>query len=127
MGTTYDPFLNQSYLASPSRLQNFCPQLSATVTTAGTSGSITFSGQTGATRSTFKITNRGTHGAYIAWGVTTATAVASSGTPAANCDYVAAGAILTQDFQSSSGLVDTIGYIWDGAATQLEISSGSGQ
>lgn len=124
---TIDPWVNQSLISQQMRMDNFCPKLSAKLTTSGTSGSITFSPITGALRTTFKITNHGTNGAYIGWGKTTATAVASSGTPAANCDYVAAGAILTQDFQSANGPVDTIAAIQDTGSTVLEISLGFGQ
>lgn len=121
------PYLYNSQLAKVVNVENFCPQLSAKLTTSGSSSSITFPAVTGTIRTTFKITNKGNAGAYIAWGNTTATAVASSGTPAAGCDYIAAGAILTQDFQSSSGPVDTIAAIQDVSATTLEISYGFGQ
>ncbi len=131
MATTFDSRINQSYLAQQMTMQNFCPQLSAKLAVAGTSASITFTPLTGALRSTFKITNKGTAGAYIAWGVGSATAIASTSTPAAFCDYVAAGAILTQDFQSSTnpstGPIDTIAAIQDTGATTLEITYGSGQ
>lgn len=121
------PMTGQSLLAQQILDQNFCPQLSAKLAVAGTSASVTFTPLTGTIRQTFKITNKGTSGAYIAWGKGTATAVASTGTPAANCDYVAAGAILTQDFQISTGPVDTIAAIQDTGATTLEISIGFGQ
>lgn len=119
--------LYQSPLAMQTQMQNFSPILSAKLATSGTSGSITFSPLSSSTRSTFKITNKGTAGAYIGWGVSSATAVASSGTPTANCDYVAAGAILTQDFQSANGIVDTIAALQDTGTTTLEISYGFGQ
>lgn len=130
--TNIQPFGNKSLLATQTLMQNFCPQLSAKLTTSGTSASVTFTPLTGSQRQSFKITNKGTKGAYIAWGVGSATAVASSGTPAALCDYVAAGAILTQDFQISTGTVDTIAAIQgadtqDNGATILEISLGFGQ
>lgn len=117
---------NQSLLAMPIASQNFCPQYSAKLAVAGTSASITFPILSGTTRTTFKITNKGTTGAYIAWGTTTATAVASSGTPAVNCDYIAAGAIMIQDFQLTTGVVGTIAAIQDTTATTLEISVGFG-
>lgn len=119
---------NSSLLAVPTAIQNFTPQLSAKLAVTGTSASITFSPVTGMARQTFKITNKGTSGAYLAWGNASATAVASTSTPAANCDYIAAGAILTQDFQLSSGaIVNTIAAIQDTGATTLEISIGFGQ
>lgn len=123
---------NQSLLAQQMLSQNFNPSLSAKLTTSGTSVSVTFTPLTGTIRTTFKITNKGTKGAYLGWGSGSATAVASSGTPAANCDYIGAGATLTQDFQSASGIVDTIAAI-EGSDTEdsgsniLEISIGYGQ
>lgn len=122
-----DPYLNQSFISQQMRMDNFTPKLSAKLTTAGTSGSVTFSPITGTLRTTFKITNHGANGAYIGWGHGTATAVASTTTPAANCDYIAAGAIITQDFQSAAGPVDTIAAIQETGSTVLEISIGFGQ
>jgi hypothetical protein len=124
------PYANQSLIAQPIIAQNFIPRLSAKLAVAGTSAFVTFTPLTGTNRTTFKITNKGTSGAYIAWGMAsqgTVTAIASSSTPAANCDYVAAGAILTQDFQIVGGIVDTIAAIQDTATTTLEISIGFGQ
>lgn len=119
---------NGSALAVPINPQNFCPQLSAKITTSGSSGSITFSPVTGTLRQTFCVTNSGTNGAYLGWGVGSATAVASSGTPTANRHFIAAGQTQVLDFQSSSGVVNTIAAIQDsGGATTLEISIGSGQ
>lgn len=119
---------NQSFLAQSINSQNFCPQQSAKITTGAGSTSVTFPTTTGAIRQTFKITNHGANGAYLGWGRTTATAVASTGTPTANCDYIAAGAILTQDFQiTAGGAVDTIAAIQDTASTVLEVSIGFGQ
>lgn len=123
-----NPYTNQSLIAQQILDQNFCPKLSAQLAVAGTSASVTFSTTTGTIRQTFKITNKGTHGAYLAWGHGSATAVASSSTPAAMCDYIAQGAILTQDFQvGTGGPVDTIAAIQDGGTTTLEISIGFGQ
>ncbi|MFA7278775.1 MAG: hypothetical protein WC100_01660 [Sterolibacterium sp.] len=121
------PATGQSLLAQQILDQNFCPQLSAILAVGAASASITFTPVTGRNRQTFKITNKGDNGAYIAWGYGSATAVASSATPAVNCDYVAAGAILTQDFQVAAGPVNTIAAIQDGGATNLEISIGFGQ
>lgn len=127
MATTFNPWANQSYLAQQVLIQNFVPKLSAKLAVTGTSASITFTPLTGVTRTTFKLTNKGSSGAYIAWGVTTATAVASTSTPAVSCDYIASGAILVQDFQSVDGIVDTIAAIQDTGATTLEISIGFAQ
>lgn len=125
---TINPFVNQSLIAQQVSIQNFCPKLSANLAVTGTSAKVTFSPLTGATRTTFKITNKGSNGAYIAWGTGgNATAVASTSTPAAMCDYVGAGSILTQDFQLSTGVVDTIAAIQDSGGTTLEISIGFGQ
>jgi hypothetical protein len=125
----------------PTLLQNFAPRLSAKIATSGTSQSVTFTllskvgegvftNPKGAFRTTFKISNKGTAGAYIGWGTGSATAVASSGTPTADCDYVAAGAIMVLDFENASEnsqfLVDTIAAIQDAATTTLEISIGFG-
>jgi len=125
-------FKNQSYLAQPAIAQNFVPQISAKLATGTESASVTFVPITGVIRTTFKITNKGTKGAYLGWGYNTATATASSGTAAASCDYIAAGAILTQDFQASEGPVNTIAAIQggdtqDNSSTTLEISIGFGQ
>lgn len=119
--------LNSSLLSAPITIVNFTPQLSAKLTTSASSGSITFATTTGTLRQTFCITNTGANGAYLGWGHTTATAVASSGTPTANCQYIAAGAILTLDFQLSTNIVDTIAAIQSVGATTLEISIGYGQ
>lgn len=126
-----------SYFSQPVTANNFTPCQSAQlgVSNAGATGSqsVTFTVVPGgANRSTFKITNSGTKGCYIAAGAGTATAVVStttpqpsSGTAVSNCDYVAAGAILTQDYPA---LTDTIAAICNGTdTTALEISIGYGQ
>lgn len=124
----------KSVFAAPVTMQNFCPQLSAklTVSNSGASGSasVTFTPLTSVGRSTFKITNTGTKTAYIAWGTGSATAVAATATPAVNCDAIAAGTILTQDYINTSvtTTVDTIAAICAGTdTTTLEITYGSGQ
>jgi hypothetical protein len=134
---TISPNTNQSLLAQQIIAENFTPKLSAKIVTGSTSSGITFAPLTGTTRTTFKITNKGTKGAYLGWGSGTATAIASSATVvAANCDYIGAGAILTQDFQVSAagntGVVDTIAAIEgpdseDNGTTTLEITIGFGQ
>lgn len=133
MATNFDSRINQSYLAQQMTMLNFCPQISAllAVTSHTVPVSITFTPLTGSLRSTFQITNKGAAGAYIGWGVGTATAQASTPTPAANCHYVAAGAILVLDFQSSTnpstGPIDTLAAVFDASSTNLEITYGSGQ
>lgn len=127
----------QSQLSVPIQANNFIAYQSAqlSVSNAGASGSqsVTFTAvPDGVNRVTFKITNSGTKGCYIASGKNAATAVTSSSTPTptsgtavSTCDYVAAGSILTQDFV---GGTNTIAAICAGTdTTVLEISIGSGQ
>lgn len=126
------PAYNNNAIAQKVTMLNFAPQLSGQLSVTGASSSITFSPITSQLRSTFKITNKGTHGAYIAWGTGSATAVVSPVAPLApiaGCDYVAAGAILTQDFYNTTDgtLIDTIAAIQDTGSTTLEISYGPGQ
>ena len=113
---------------------NFIAIQSSQLAVTNTSASVTFTAVPGTLRVTMKITNTGTKGCYIASGKTTATAVASqnatplpaSGTPiVSNCDYVAAGSILTQDYIQGT---DTIAAITAGSdTTTLEVSIGYGQ
>lgn len=117
---------NQSLIAQQVIAENFVPQKSAQIAVSAASSSVTFTGLTGTLHTTFKITNKGTSGAYIAWGVGSATAVVSTSTPAANCDYIPAGAVEVLDFQASTGIVNTIAAIQDAAPTTLEISMGFG-
>ncbi len=124
---TYNPRKNFSLIAQRVITENFCPQFGASLAVSGTSSSITFPVVTGQQSQTFLITNKGDNGAYLGWGHTSATAVVSSGTPVANCCYIASGAILTLDFQLDTGIVDTIAAIQDGGSTTLEISIGFGQ
>lgn len=128
----------QSLLSIPVQSNNFVPVQSVqlAVSNAGATGSAskTFTVVPGTGRVTMKITNSGTKGAYVATGSGSATAVASSGTPTpaasssvtvATCDYVAAGAILTQDYLAGT---DTIAAICAGSdTTTLEITIGYGQ
>lgn len=124
---SFNNSVNGSLLSQPMTVNNFCPQYSAKITTSGTSGSITFPVTTGTLSQTFKITNKGSNGAYLGWGKSSAAAVASSTTPTAHCDYIGAGEVLTQNFQISTGVVDTIAAIQETGATTLEISIGFGQ
>lgn len=126
------PNVGQSIPVATNMMINFCSQSSAKITTSGTSQPIVFPavGNTLKGRQTYKITNTGaSNGAYLAWGHGSATAVASSTTPAPNCDYIAPGAILTQDVLLDSGLpANVIAVIQDGGGTTtLEISIGFGQ
>lgn len=128
-----------SQLSMPIITNNFTPVQSAqlVVSNSGASGSqsIVFTTVPGTGRVTFKFTNSGTKGCYIATGPGSATAVASTATPTpafsssvsavATCDYVAAGAIITQDYAPGT---TTIAAICGGAdTTTLEISIGMGQ
>ena len=123
----------QSYLAVPTSIQNFRPLVSALLAVGTTSTSITVGAASlvGSTCSTFKITNKGSNGAYLGWGNSnagsTTVAITSSSTFVPFCDYIAKGAILTQDFQSVNGIVDTLAAIGDGGATTLEVTYGYGQ
>lgn len=123
----------QSSFTQPVSANNFVALQSVQLGVTSTSAQKTFTAIPGTLRVTMKITNSGTKGCYIASGKTTATAVASSGTPTptsgtpivANCDYVAAGSILTQDYIQGT---DTIAAITFGSdTTTLEISIGYGQ
>ncbi len=125
----------KSLLSTPSQINNFMPLQSVQLSVTNVSASKTLPAATQYTgqRVTFKITNSGSKGAYLATGATTAIAVASSGTPApasgnpiaATCDYIAAGAILTQDYAPGT---DTIAAICAGTdTTTLEITFGTGQ
>lgn len=127
----------KSQLTQQFQANNFVPIQSAklTVSNAGATGSasVTFTAKPGTQRVTMKITNSGTKGCYLATGHTTATAVASSSTPTptagtpiiATCDYIAAGAILTQDYVQGT---DTLAAICAGSDTSvLEVSIGYGQ
>lgn len=105
------------------------------VSNAGVSGSqsITFSDVAGGLKMTLKITNAGTKGCYLASGIGSATAVVSTSTPqpvsgvevVSNCDYIAAGSILTQDYPPGT---NTFAAICSGTdTTVLELSTGYGQ
>lgn len=124
--STFNQRKSFSPIAQRSIIENFCPQLSAKITTSGTSQSITFSTVTGQNSQTFCIANTGDEDAYVGWGHTTATAVASSGTPTAHCHCIPGGSVEILDFQSSTAIIDTIAAIQGGGATTLEISIGFG-
>lgn len=122
-----------SQLSQPFQANNFIAVQSVQLAVTGTTASKTFTDIPGTLRITAKITNAGTKGCYLASGRTTATAVVSSGTPTptnsanavATCDFIAAGAILTQDYVPGT---DTFAAICGGAdTTTLEISIGYGQ
>lgn len=128
-----------SYLSQHVRMDNFSASLSGKITTSGTSSRFTFSPITGNQTTTFQITNKGDKGAYLAFGVGSATAVASAAynamtnTGQPSCIYIAAGAILVMDATNTgSGPINTIAAIQgsdtaDNGATILEISIGYGQ
>lgn len=122
-----NPWQYQSALAQQVNPQNFSPSQFVKLAVAGTSASVKFTTITGTIRPTFVISNKGTNGAYIAWGAGSATAVASTGTPQAYGHYIPAGVVETLDLQSSTGPTDTIAAIQDAGATTLEISYGQGQ
>lgn len=125
------PNVSQSLPVATNLNINFVATYSAKITTSGTSQSITFPAvnNTLKGRQTWKITNTSTtNGAYIAFGHGSATAVASGSTPALNCDYIGAGAIITQDALLDNGTTgDTIAVIQSVGGVTLEISIGFGQ
>lgn len=128
----------QSLLSVPMQTNNFTPVQSAalTVSNSGATGSqsVTFTVIPGTGRVTYKITNSGDKGAFVATGPGSATAVVATGTPTpaaaspptvATCDYIAAGAIITQDYAPGT---TTIAAICGGSdTTTLQISIGFGQ
>lgn len=126
------PPIMQSKLSQPFQANNFIAVQSAQLAVTNSSGSITFTDLPGTIRVTAKITNTGTVGCYLASGAGSATAVVSSSTPqpangtgaVANCDCIAAGAILTQDFVQGT---NTFAAITASGSTTLEISVGYGQ
>lgn len=134
------PPASQSLLSVPIQSNNFIAVQSAKiiVSNSGSSGSqsLTFTDVPGTVRITAKITNSGTKGVYLASGsssglpviavASTTTPQPASGTAAvATCDYIAAGAILTQDFVQGT---DTFAAICGGSDTStLEVSVGYGQ
>lgn len=131
MTLTPPPF--QSQLSIPIQANNFVPVQSAHLAVTATSGSIVFTLVPGTLRITAKITNRGSKGAYVAAGIGAATAAVSSATPTptsgssvvSTCDYVAAGAIITQDYPQG---YNTFAAICAGSdSTDLEITVGYGQ
>lgn len=123
----------QSALAQPVTTNNFIAVQSAQLAVTAASASVTFTCLPGGLRRTLKISNSGSTGCYLSSGSGAATAVVSSATPTpttganivATCDYIAAGAIVTQDYVQGT---DTIAAICAGSgSTTLEISTGFGQ
>ena len=122
-----------SSLSQPVTTNNFMPLQSSQLDVTSTSSSVTFTALPGTLRRTLKITNTGTTGCYVATGIGSATAIPSvnatplpaSGNPiTANCDFIAAGAIITQDYQQGT---DTVAAITATGSTTLEITIGVGQ
>lgn len=123
----------QSQVAQPVVVENFVAIQSAQLAVTNTTNSVTFTAVPGTIRTTLKITNSGSKGCYLASGHGSATAVVSSATPSpaagapivSNCDYIPAGAILTQDYIQGT---NTIAAICAGSdTTTLELSIGYGQ
>lgn len=135
-------------LGTVTTMQNFVPIVSAKLISSNTSTSFTFTGLPAVQATSLKITNKGTKGAYIAWGNVgssgaTIVAVASSTTTqTTNCDYIAAGSVMVENFQNIvtgtdsitegvGAVVDTIACIQgsdttDNATTTLEVTLGYG-
>ncbi len=122
-------YRNQSLLGAPTKPQNFYPQSCAKITTSSSSASVTFSTTTGTIRQTFFIVNAGTtNGAFISWGVGSATATAvNDTTPVPNTAYISAGMAYVLDTESTAGIVDTIAAIQAGGATDVYVHIGDGQ
>lgn len=123
----------KSSLSQVMQVNNFVALQSVKINVTAASGSVTFSAPLpGTLRLTAKITNTGTTGCYLASGQGSATAVVSTTTPSpangiaiSNCDYIAAGSILTQDYIQGT---DTFAAICAAAGTTtLEVSIGMGQ
>lgn len=137
MPATPPAFLSQ--LSQQINANNFIALQSMKRSVTAVAASATFTLSPGTQRVTFKITNTGTKGVYICGsnslssGGIVAAVPSQDGVPlpasgtnvVSNCDYVAAGAILQQDFVQGT---DTISAICAGADTStLEISIGQGQ
>ncbi len=124
----------QSLLSVPIQANNFVAIQSVKLAVTQTSSYVTFTDWPGTLRVTAKITNSGSNGCYLASGVNSTTlAVVSSSVPlplsgagaVSNCDYIAAGSILTQDYIQGTL---TFAAICSGSnTTTLEISAGYGQ
>ena len=134
MAFTFPSF--RSLFSQPVTANNFTALQSAvlSVSNAGASGSLSKSFPDFAVlngRITAKITNTGSKGCYLASGGASATAVVATGTPqpvtgsVSNCDYIAAGAILTQDYIPGTYTFAAICAGTD--TTDLQISLGNGQ
>lgn len=130
MAFTFPKFvskLSQSFTAN-----NFTPCQSALLAVTSTSSSVTMTAVQGnGNRLTYKITNSGNTGCYVAVGQGSATAVNSTSTPTptsgtamSTCDYIASGAIITQDYPPG---YDTIAAKTASSTTTLEITIGYGQ
>lgn len=123
----------QSLVAQNVNMGNFIAIQSAQLAVTNSSSSITFTLIPGTIRRTFKITNSGSKGCYLASGAGSATAVVSSSTPipvssvanaVATCDYIGAGETLIMDYLQGT---TTLAAITAGSdSTTLEISSGYG-
>lgn len=132
MAFTFPTYVSK--LSQPVITNNFTPCQSAQRTVSTSSSSVTFTAVQGAqTRMTYKITNTGTVGCYVSVSNSAAivpavlissTPTPASGTAISTCDYVAAGAIITQDYPP---LYDTVSAIVATGSTTLEISIGYGQ
>lgn len=125
-----------SLLSQRQTANNFIALQSIQIPVTSTSISRSFTNLPGGGPVTMKITNTGNSGAYLAGcnssaivaavSSITANAQPTAGTNAvSNCDYVAAGAILTQDYIAGT---DTLSAICSGSnSTTLEVSIGYGQ
>lgn len=124
----------QSALSLQTQANNFIAVQSAFLSVSNSSSNIVFTCPIGTLRTTAKITNSGNNGCYLASGTNSTTvAIVSSSSPqpttgtniVSNCDYVAAGAILTQDYLQ--GTLAFAAVCTGSNTTTLEISTGFGQ
>lgn len=104
-------------------LRNFNTVQSCSLAVGASSGPVTFTVVPGTQIVSFKVCNKGSTGAYIAAGIGSATAAASTATPAANCDYMPANS--TQVFDYPGG-TNVFAAIQETTSTNLEISIGYG-
>lgn len=134
--TNPTPPIYLSQLSQQMNANNFIALQSSKLSVTASTGHVTFTMSPGTQRVTFKITNTGTKGVYLC-GSNSSNIVAAvpsqDGVPlpasgnnvVSNCDYIAAGAILQQDYIQGT---DTISAICAGTdSSTLEISIGQGQ
>ena len=128
MTTTLPPFTGQ--ISQQIAQNNFIANQSAQIDVTSVSSGVLFTAVPTTGRVSIIVANTGIVGAYLASGVGSATAVASTTSPQpstgpaiANCFYVAPGAIYTLDFILNTNYFAAV---TASSSTTLEISVGSG-